>query len=166
MAQQVIDIGTTANDGTGDPLRNAFDKVNDNFNEVYPLINFASLTSDTDNLENNSEDNAIESGCSTCVIGGGGTDSFPNLIGSTGKPVGTDFTPTGWANDIAYVSGTADVALIAGGYDHINNQLAGTIVGGGHNFIKYHSGGHSTIVGGSYNIIAGTGGSLVAGGEM
>ena len=35
MAKQVIDIGTTANDGTGDPLRSAFDKVNDNFTELY-----------------------------------------------------------------------------------------------------------------------------------
>ena len=35
MAQQTINIGTTANDGTGDPLRTAFDKANDNFNEVY-----------------------------------------------------------------------------------------------------------------------------------
>jgi len=35
MAQQTINIGTVANDGTGDPLRSAFDKVNDNFNELY-----------------------------------------------------------------------------------------------------------------------------------
>jgi len=34
-AKQVINIGTTANDGTGDPLRSAFDKVNDNFTELY-----------------------------------------------------------------------------------------------------------------------------------
>ena len=34
---QVINIGTTANDGTGDTVRNAFDKVNDNFAEVYAL---------------------------------------------------------------------------------------------------------------------------------
>jgi len=31
---QTINIGTTANDGTGDTVRNAFDKVNDNFIEV------------------------------------------------------------------------------------------------------------------------------------
>lgn len=31
---QTINIGTTANDGTGDTIRNAFDKVNDNFLEV------------------------------------------------------------------------------------------------------------------------------------
>jgi hypothetical protein len=35
MAQQTIDIGTVANDGTGDTLRNAFDKANDNFTELY-----------------------------------------------------------------------------------------------------------------------------------
>ena len=35
MAKQVIGIGTTANDGTGDQVRVAFDKVNDNFTELY-----------------------------------------------------------------------------------------------------------------------------------
>ena len=35
MAKQTINIGTAANDGTGDPLRTAFDKTNDNFNEIY-----------------------------------------------------------------------------------------------------------------------------------
>ena len=35
MAKQTINIGTTANDGTGDPIRSAFDKSNDNFTELY-----------------------------------------------------------------------------------------------------------------------------------
>lgn len=35
MAKQVIDIGTNANDGTGTPLRSAFDMINDNFTELY-----------------------------------------------------------------------------------------------------------------------------------
>jgi hypothetical protein len=38
MAQQTINIGTVANDGTGDPLRDAFDKTNDNFTELYAGI--------------------------------------------------------------------------------------------------------------------------------
>lgn len=37
MARQNINIGTAANDGTGDKLRVAFDKVNDNFIELYEL---------------------------------------------------------------------------------------------------------------------------------
>ena len=35
MAKQSINLGSTANDGTGDPLRTAFDKINDNFDELY-----------------------------------------------------------------------------------------------------------------------------------
>jgi hypothetical protein len=35
MAQQTINIGTGANDGTGDNLRSAMDKTNDNFTELY-----------------------------------------------------------------------------------------------------------------------------------
>lgn len=35
MAKQTINIGVAANDGTGDPLRTSFDKVNDNFDEIY-----------------------------------------------------------------------------------------------------------------------------------
>ena len=44
MAQQSINIGATANDGTGDQLRTAFDKVNDNLNEVYTELGGASLS--------------------------------------------------------------------------------------------------------------------------
>jgi hypothetical protein len=35
MAKQTINIGAAANDGTGDPIRTAFGKVNDNFTEIY-----------------------------------------------------------------------------------------------------------------------------------
>lgn len=35
MAQQTLNIGSNANDGTGDTLRVAMDKVNDNFTELY-----------------------------------------------------------------------------------------------------------------------------------
>tara|TARA_R110002153_G_scaffold156166_1_gene308265 strand:+ start:606 stop:1139 length:534 start_codon:yes stop_codon:yes gene_type:complete len=35
MAKQTVEIGTTANDGTGDQLRTAFNKLNQNFGEVY-----------------------------------------------------------------------------------------------------------------------------------
>lgn len=35
MSQQVINIGGSANDGTGDPLRTAFTKINSNFSELW-----------------------------------------------------------------------------------------------------------------------------------
>jgi hypothetical protein len=47
MAKQTIGIGTTANDGTGDSIRVSFDKVNDNFEEIYDGT--AALTAVTTN---------------------------------------------------------------------------------------------------------------------
>lgn len=35
MAKQTIGTGLAANDGSGDKLRDAFDKCNDNFDELY-----------------------------------------------------------------------------------------------------------------------------------
>ena len=38
MAQQIINIGTIANDNTGDTLRGAGQKINDNFDELYAAV--------------------------------------------------------------------------------------------------------------------------------
>ena len=35
MSKQIVDIGVQGNDGTGDSIRSAFDKCNDNFTELY-----------------------------------------------------------------------------------------------------------------------------------
>lgn len=51
MAKQIINIGSVANDGTGDNLRVAGDKINDNFTELYDIaqaaggaVNFAATS--------------------------------------------------------------------------------------------------------------------------
>lgn len=38
MSKQTINIGSAANDNTGDPIRTAFDKVNANFTELYDAL--------------------------------------------------------------------------------------------------------------------------------
>jgi hypothetical protein len=38
MAKQVIGLGNAANDGTGDKIRIAGDKINDNFTELYDAV--------------------------------------------------------------------------------------------------------------------------------
>ena len=35
MAKQTVNLGLNPNDKLGDPLRTAFTKINDNFDEVY-----------------------------------------------------------------------------------------------------------------------------------
>lgn len=84
------------------------------------------------------------------------------------------FTATGTAKlkdsasaetDGDYTSGNASVATISGGYDHLNNQLAGTIAGGGHNELRA-GGSHGFIGSGSLNIHnGGSYGAIVAGSQ-
>jgi len=44
MAKQDIDVGTVANDGTGDPIRTAMTKVNENTNELYTALGGNTVT--------------------------------------------------------------------------------------------------------------------------
>jgi len=93
--------------------------------------------------------NYIDPAADSCVIAGGGqTGTSTRII----EP-GTTFRNEIGAN-ASYVAGTADLATISGGYDHRNDQLAGTISGGGHNLLSY-TGDHGTIGGGSFNSVVG-----------
>ena len=118
----------------------------------------------TDNFVVNAADNVIDSAVNVCaLISGGGTAAFPNLIGAAnGLPVGVDYSPPDWAADAGYVAGAANVAYIMGGYDNVCNQLAG-IIGGRHNFIKYHASGHAAILSGGYNCISASNCLIVGG---
>ena len=40
MSQQIINVGTSANDGTGDTLRASQVKANANFDEPYDLLDY------------------------------------------------------------------------------------------------------------------------------
>ena len=77
MAQQTISIGTTANDGTGDPLRTAFNKINSNFTELYTSSPFGKQVTITGNqiTANASNADLVLSGSGT----GGVTASFAML---------------------------------------------------------------------------------------
>jgi hypothetical protein len=46
MAKQTINLGTVANDGTGDSVRTGGDKINDNFNEIYTALGDGSSLND------------------------------------------------------------------------------------------------------------------------
>ena len=40
MAQQTLNAGSNANDGTGDTLRSAMQKVNDNVHRIIPVATY------------------------------------------------------------------------------------------------------------------------------
>jgi hypothetical protein len=49
MAQQIINVGTTVNDGTGDQPHEGGSKINQNFTEVYAELELA-VRSDTSGI--------------------------------------------------------------------------------------------------------------------
>ena len=75
MTQQTINIGVVANDGTGDDLRVAMQKINDNFNEVYAGTLAATTLEFTAN-------NIISTGTNNAIVfipNGTGTIDFPGI---------------------------------------------------------------------------------------
>ena len=70
MARQNIGIGSAANDGTGDTLRTAGDKINDNFVELY-----LKLGGDSDALASQ-----LEFGVGSVIFEGSTADSFETTL--------------------------------------------------------------------------------------
>jgi len=107
MTQQVINIGAAANDGTGDPLRTSFNKINSNFTELYSK---GAAGSNLDISEN--EIAATNSNGNVELVPNGSghisivddhivitTSRTPAAIGATGDKAGS----IGWDSDNIYV---------------------------------------------------------------
>ena len=138
MAKQTVNIGATANDGTGDPLRDAFDKLNDNFNEVYAKPD---LTLATNTLTLTKPDGSTDTvdlapyldGDITSIIAGDGLtgssldtgDATLNVIGGDGITVASDeveVTVDDSTIELSATDGTGQVRIKDDGVDH--QQLA------------------------------------------
>jgi len=79
MTRQVINVGVTANDGTGDGLRSAYIKCNDNFNELYnSSITPTTLTNGTSKIAvaNNANVTITVAGSANVVTFAGSTTAF------------------------------------------------------------------------------------------
>ena len=109
MARQAINIGSSANDGTGDPLRTAFDKINDNFVELYGTDN------DINTLDANLNVNTF---AITTGVTNGDITVTPNGTGSiklgamkfNGTTISSDDSTIVNINEGLVVDGTASVS--------------------------------------------------------
>ena len=123
MAKQTVGIGSVADDGTGDNLRNGMDKVNDNFNEIYTL-----LGDGTDLTSGFSATTSVVTLAGPTVTG---VASF--AAGSAGAP---SITKTGDTDTGIFFSAANEVAFTTGGtqrlkLDNTTATFAGAITGGG-----------------------------------
>lgn len=76
MAKQIINVGTTANDGTGDKVRDAFIKVNSNFGELYDEGG-ANITV---NNPVTSTETTLDIALADLNTGGGGTPTLQEVL--------------------------------------------------------------------------------------
>ena len=81
MAYQTVNTGSSANDGTGDQLRTAFDKINDNFSEVYTELGGTSLSNVSITANTISTDDT--NGSLTIAPNGSGTIILANAVSAS-----------------------------------------------------------------------------------
>jgi len=112
MAQQIINVGAAANDGTGDGLRTAYIKVNENFSELYnTTIAPTEIANGTSNVHVVASDGnvtvAVNGTSNIAVISAVGLDVTGNAnatgnITAVGTITGNDLVAT----DLLTVGGT------------------------------------------------------------
>ena len=98
MAKQIIDLGTTANDGTGTPLRDGGTFINDNFTELYNTAGWGFYVHD----QLTPSTQVVTTTATPLIIDGGGLTSntayLPYEIRGTGQlwdTVNNKITPIG-----------------------------------------------------------------------
>ena len=126
MAKQIINIGTTDNDGTGSTIRAGGDIVNDNFTEVYSTLGDGStITFDLSGATNgqalvyNSSTGLFEPGTAAVssdfiVSGDGGVDQTISSDDTLNVQGGTGITTAGVATDTLTIAIDSTVATLTG----------------------------------------------------
>jgi hypothetical protein len=127
MARQNISVGNAPNDGTGDPLRVAFEKINNNFTDLYNNfgssgLNFVANVISTSN--SNDDINLVPSGSGQVKVGGNNPvriyNNNPSISTSTGA-----LTVVGGVG----VGGNVEVGGSVYAPAAAFNNLEGTIIG-------------------------------------
>jgi len=109
MARQHINIGTTANDGAGDTIRDSFDKVNDNFIELYANVTTSGSNSSAQDIKG-----SVFADDSTLLVDGvNGTIDASNLTGALPAIDGSALTGV-TVSSLAFANVTGTPTTIAG----------------------------------------------------
>ena len=122
MAKQTISIGTIANDGTGDTLRVAFGKCNDNFTELYAGVSFANLASagtlavtGTSTLAGTTWGNSAAFAYGNSTASGNHRTALGLGTGDSPAFTRVNAATFGDVNGIAFTSGYGVIRIVGGG---------------------------------------------------
>ena len=129
MTKQTIDIGTGPNTGTGDPLRTAFTKLNENFTEIYNTTNSNYTSAVTGLSVTNSGSSAYlidqySGNNPTVYVSGGETISFVlnNLVGHPFM-IRTESGGSSFNIGLTHISNTGTVSTSSNAQAQINGTL-------------------------------------------
>jgi hypothetical protein len=108
MVQQVINTGTVANDGTGDSLRVSFQKINQNFTEIYSRdavgSNFDFINNTLTVNNSNGNINLLPNGAGHVILSG---MKWPVADGTAGYVIRTDGAGNlSWVNTNTFTAGS------------------------------------------------------------
>jgi len=125
MARQTINIGSSANDGTGDPLRTAFDKINDNFAELYGSDNDINTLDANMDVNNFSITTGVTNGDITITPNGTGNINIGSITINGSTISANDSTQITLAENIQTTGAiTVDGAATIGGAATLSTSLA------------------------------------------
>lgn len=167
MAQQIIDVGATPNDGEGDPIRTAFVKTNENFTELYAggaSTNIANGTSNINILQNSNVTVGV-AGSTVATFANAGV--FANTVSTTGNVQAGNLRTTGSVFSTGNVQGgnlrtagliSATGNIVTSGY--FVGTFAGSITGnitvaGSNTQVIFNNDGNAGAVAGfTYDYVA------------
>ncbi len=110
MARKPVDIGALGNDGTGDSIRDAFRKVNDNFQELYgslglgERLSFLGLDETPDSYEGQENSVLAVNPTNSAMV-------FKRIQGGSGITITNTATQINIASQFASISGDPDPQL-------------------------------------------------------
>ena len=158
MAQQVINVGTAPNDGTGDPLRTAYIKTNDNFGELYNRVQTTPPASLTGSIGDTAGMYAYDQNYFYyCYANFDGTTQIWNQITNTGNvsvtSIASGNSSIGFnninGNAAISVRGVSNVAVFSNTAVNIAGSVSatGNVAGGNLNTVSIYATGLVSAVG-------------------
>ena len=118
MAKQIVNTGLADNDGTGDPLRNAFTKVNENFTELYNAESFSGSYADLSNKPTSITAFGITDGSNNQILSTDGAGNFTFVNSSASVDLDTEL-------DVASATNNQVLSWTGTEFDWVDNSGAG-----------------------------------------